>query len=118
MDLTIYHNPRCRKSRETLQIITDKGIQPTIIEYLKNTPTVAELKSVIDKLGVKPESLVRRGEKLFKENFKGKELTEQEWLDALVQFPDLIERPIVIKGERAVIGRPPENVESFFKMKN
>ena len=113
MDLTVYHNPRCRKSREALQIITDKGIEPKIVEYLKNTPTVVELRSVIDKLGVKPESLVRKGEQVYKEKFKGKELNDHEWIKVLVKFPVLIERPIVIKGNKAVIGRPPENVNTF-----
>ena len=114
MNLTIYHNPRCRKSRETLQIIMEKGIQPTIVEYLKNTPSKEELQNVIDKLGLKPESLVRKGEKVFKDNFKGKSFNDQEWLEILARHPVLIERPIVIKDENALIGRPPENVKSFF----
>ena len=113
MNLTIYHNPRCRKSRETLQIIMEKGIQPTIVEYLKNTPSKEELQNVIDKLGLKPESLVRKGEKVFKDNFKGKNFNDQEWLEILAKHPVLIERPIVIKDETALIGRPPENVKSF-----
>ena len=114
MNLTIYHNPRCRKSRETLQIIMEKGIQPTIVEYLKNTPSKEELQNVIDKLGLKPESLVRKGEKVFKDNFKGKNFNDQEWLEILAKHPVLIERPIVIKDETALIGRPPESVLELF----
>ena len=113
MELTVFHNPRCRKSRETLQIITGNGIEPNIIEYLKNPPTMEELKSVIQKLGINPESLIRKGEKVFKENYKGKQFNDQEWLEILVKHPVLIERPIVIKGNDAVIGRPPENVKTF-----
>jgi len=113
MDLTIFHNPRCRKSRETLQIIIESGIQPNVIEYLKTIPSKEELKSVIEKLGIKPESLVRKGEKIFKENYKGKSFNDQEWLEILAEHPVLIERPIVIKGDNALIGRPPENVKSF-----
>ena len=113
MDLTIFHNPRCRKSRETLQIIIESGINPIVVEYLKTTPSKEELQKVIEKLGINPESLVRKGERVFKDNFKGKSFNDQEWLEILANHPVLIERPIVIKGESALIGRPPENVKSF-----
>lgn len=108
--MKIYHNPRCRKSRETLAIIQEKGADPEIIEYLVNTPTKAELKSIIHKLGIKPYDLLRRGEDDFKSNFKGKDLSDDQWIDAMVAYPKLIERPIVVSGDRAVIGRPPEKV--------
>lgn len=109
-DITIYHNPRCSKSRKTLALLQEHGIEPTVVEYLKNPPDKRELEIITRKLGVKPEQIVRRGEASFKEKFAGKSLSDSEWLDALAEHPILIERPIVIKGERAVIGRPPENV--------
>lgn len=79
-------------------------------EYLKNPPSKDELKEVVKKLGIKPAELIRKGEAEFKEYFKGKDLSDDEWLDAMVKFPKLIERPIVIEGDKAVLGRPPENV--------
>jgi arsenate reductase len=109
-DLSIYHNPRCGKSRNTLAIISDKGLDVSVIEYLKTPPTKEELKAVVNKLGIKPEQLLRKGEAVFKEKYKGKELSDAEWIEAMVANPILIERPIVIKGNKAVIGRPPENV--------
>ncbi|MFT4526477.1 MAG: arsenate reductase [Bacteroidia bacterium] len=111
--MKIYHNPRCSKSRQTLQIITDAGIEPEIIEYLNDIPSREELKSVIDLLGIKPYELLRRGEADFKENYKGKDLSDDQWIDAMIKYPKLIERPIVIKGKKAVLGRPPENVKDL-----
>jgi arsenate reductase (glutaredoxin) len=108
--MRIYHNPRCSKSREALKLIQDKGVRPEIIEYLVTTPTESELKEVIDQIGISPEELVRKGEEDYKANFKGKQLTDSEWISALVKFPKLIERPIVVNGTLAVIGRPPEKV--------
>ena len=108
--MKIYHNPRCSKSRQTLALIEEKGIKPVIIEYLKQTPTKQELKEVINKLGLRPEDLIRKGEADYKENFKGEKLSDDEWVDAMIKYPKLIERPIVVKGEKAIIGRPPENV--------
>lgn len=111
--MKIYHNPRCSKSRQTLQLIKDAGVEPEIVEYLKNVPTAQELKEVIDFLGIKPYDLLRRGEADFKENFKDKELTDDEWIEAMVKYPKLIERPIVVKQKKAVLGRPPENVKTL-----
>ncbi len=108
--MKIYHNPRCRKSRETLAIIEEKGIEPEIILYLENNPTADEIKSLLKKLGKKAGEIIRKSEPAFKENFKGKTLSENEWIEAMVSFPKLIERPIVVKGKKAVLGRPPENV--------
>lgn len=108
--IRIYHNPRCRKSRETLEIIRKKGHEPEIIEYLKNPPSESELKNLLDKMKMKPEQIIRKGEELFKSNFKGKKFTDEEWLKVLVNNPKLIERPIVVSGEQVVLGRPPENV--------
>lgn len=108
--MEIYHNPRCRKSRETLSIIQEKGIVPEIRLYLESPPTKKELMSVLKKLNMPAAGLVRKSEAIFKERFKGKELDEQGWIDAMLEFPKLIERPIVISGNKAVIGRPPESV--------
>lgn len=111
----IYHNPRCGKSRATLALLRDNGIEPEIVEYLKQPPSAAELKSILAALGMKPEQLVRRGEDVFKTTYAGKTLTDAQWIDALVKHPILIERPIVISGQRAVLGRPPENVFELIK---
>ena len=111
--LKILHNPRCRKSRETLSLIQGKGIEVEIVEYLKEAPSADELRSILEMLQLSPEQLLRKGEAVFKENFKGKDLTNEEWIEAMVTNPVLIERPIVIKGDQAVIGRPPENVNAF-----
>lgn len=110
MELTIYHNPRCSKSRETLELIRAKGIEPTIIEYLKNVPTEKELKLLLMQLGMRADQLVRKNEAVFKEKFKGLEFNEDEWVTVMIEEPKLIERPIVVKGHSAILGRPPENV--------
>ncbi len=108
--MKIYHNPRCSKSRNSFNLLTEKGLEFETIEYLKTPLTKEELKTVIQQLGIPAKDLVRKGEKDFKENFKGKELSEEEWIDAMLTYPKLIERPIVVKGSKAVIGRPIENV--------
>ena len=108
--MKIYHNPRCRKSRETLALIEEKNITPEIILYLDDVPTPKELKRILKKLDMPAEKLIRKGEAIFKEKFKGKNLTEEKWIDAMVKYPKLIERPIVVDGKKAVLGRPPENV--------
>ncbi len=108
--MKIYHNPRCTKSRETLALLTENGIEPEIVLYLTNTLTSKELKSLLKKLGLKAEQIVRKTEAVYKENYKSKKLTETEWLAAMVEHPKLIQRPIVVKGDKAVLGRPPENV--------
>ncbi len=107
---TIYHNPKCTKSRATLALLQERGIEPTVIEYLKTPPTAPELKAIIGKLGITPEQLVRKGENVYKEKFAGQKLTDAQWVEAMVNNPILIERPIVVSGKRAVLGRPPENV--------
>jgi arsenate reductase (glutaredoxin) len=109
----IYHNPRCGKSRSALTLLQEKGITPQIVEYLKNPPTRDELKALVRKLRIKPEQLVRKGEDVFKQKHAGKVLNDDQWLDALVRDPILIERPIIVRGERAVIGRPPEKVQEL-----
>ena len=112
--LKIYHNPRCRKSRETLQLINDQGEEVEIVEYLNEIPTVETLRSILTKLGLKPIDIVRKGEQIYKENFKGKDYDDEEWLKILHENPKLIERPIVVKGGKAIIGRPPSNVNQLF----
>jgi len=112
--MKIYHNPRCRKSRETLELITNNGMDPEIILYLDTPPTKKELKEILDLLGIEPTDLLRKSEPIFKENYKGKELSNAKWIEAMIKHPKLIERPIVIKGKKAIIGRPPENVKSLF----
>jgi arsenate reductase (glutaredoxin) len=110
---TIYHNPRCRKSREGLQILEDSGETFETVLYLENPPSEKDLKSIISKLGISPIELVRKGEADWKENFKGKDLSDEEIIAAMVSYPKLIERPIVIKDNKAVIGRPPENIKDL-----
>ena len=113
MDTTILHNPRCGKSRQTLKLLHDRGENVQIVEYLKICPNPQQLGEIIEKIGLKPFDVIRKGEKIYKENFKGKELSDSEWLQAMVDNPILIERPIVIKGDKAAIGRPPEQVEAI-----
>lgn len=108
--MKIYHNPRCSKSRETLKLIQEKGIEPEIVEYLNTVPSEKEIAELLQMLGIPAEKLLRKGESIFKEKYKGKELTEAEWIKAMHENPKLIERPIVVKGNKAVIGRPPVNV--------
>lgn len=109
-EVTIYHNPRCRKSREALEILENTCKQLHIIDYIKNPPTEMQLEQILKKLGVPAEDLIRKNETIFKEQYKGKDLSEQEWIQAMVKDPILIERPIVIKGTKAVVARPPEKV--------
>jgi len=108
--MKIYHNPRCRKSRETLQILLDNNIESDIIDYLKNPLTKKEIKNILKLLGISAKDLVRKGEQLFKDLYKGEDLSEEEYVSILSLHPILIERPIVVKDNRAVLGRPPINV--------
>lgn len=112
--MKIYHNPRCSKSRETLNLIQEADKEVEIIEYLKDVPSKSELKDILKKLDISAESLIRKGEVVYKENYKGKELSENEWIDAMIAHPKLIERPIVIKNNKGILGRPPENVKQLF----
>ncbi len=108
--MKIYHNPRCSKSRQTLQILREKGVEPEVVRYLDTPPSKEELRELLQKLGLKPEDIVRKKEALYKEKYKGKNLSDEQWLEVLSQNPRLIERPIVIEGNKAVLGRPPERV--------
>lgn len=110
-DITIYHNPRCSKSRQTLKLLEEQGIEPEVVLYLENPPSKAELKGVLKKLGIAPRDLLRKGEDAYKENnLSDPGLSDAALIDAMITHPKLIERPIVIKGDKAVLGRPPENV--------
>ena len=111
--LTIYHNPRCRKSRETLKLIQESGNEVSIVEYLKKPPSERELRQLVEKLGLPVEYLIRTSEKVFIENYKGESLDSQAWFKILSDNPILIERPIVVKGDKAVLGRPPMNVNKL-----
>ena len=108
--MKIYHNTKCSKSRETLKYINEKGVSVDIVEYLKHPPTKQELQSILEKLKMAPIDIVRVGELLWKEHYASRQLSPEEVLDAIVKNPILLERPIVIDGDRAIIGRPPENV--------
>lgn len=108
--LKIFHNPRCSKSRQTLKLISDSNKEVEVVEYLNNPPTAEELRHIVELLGLPIEYLIRKNETIFKENFKDKDLSEDEWYEILASHPKLLERPIVVKGDEAILGRPPENV--------
>ena len=111
---TIYHNPRCSKSRHALQLLRDAGIEPAIIEYLKTPLAKEQLRNISQLLGLRPKDFVRKTEKDFKDNDLSKYLEDDDKIiDAMSLFPKIIERPIVVSGVEAVIGRPPENVQKL-----
>lgn len=111
MSVKIYHNPRCTKSRETLKLLTDKGIEPEVVEYLKTPPSHAELQDILQKLSLAPRQLMRRQEAEYKANgLDDPALSDSELIEAMVRIPKLIERPIVLANGKAAIGRPPEAV--------
>jgi arsenate reductase len=111
MTVTIYHNPRCAKSRETLKLLEEKGATPDIVEYLKHPPTADELNAILDKLGLKPRELMRTKEAEYKANgLDDPSLSETELIEAMIRIPKLIERPIVLANGKAAVGRPPESV--------
>ena len=107
---TIYHNPRCSKSRNTLALLEQNGIEPTVVLYLETPPDQAQIQALLAKLGLSAAELVRRGEDAYKSCGLSKESSEKELIAAMAEHPKLIERPIVVRGKRAVLGRPPENV--------
>ncbi|HED15642.1 MAG TPA: arsenate reductase (glutaredoxin) [Gammaproteobacteria bacterium] len=111
MSTTIYHNPRCSKSRQTLELLKEQGIEPTIIEYLKTPPDYATLDKLLQQLGLEPHQLMRTGEAEYKElKLAAETLSRQELIKIMVDHPKLIERPIVVSGKRAALGRPPTKV--------
>lgn len=108
---TIYHNPRCSKSRETLQLLEAQGIKPDVVLYLETPPDAPTLKNLLKKLGLKPRELMRQKEAEYKEmGLQDESLSEDQLIAAMVRCPKLIERPIVVHGKKAALGRPPENV--------
>ena len=111
--ITVFHNPRCSKSRQGLAILEESGKDFQVIKYLDNTLTKKELSELISKLDIKPIDLVRRNEAIWKEKFKDQDLSDSAIIDAMVQHPKLIERPIVVNGSKATVGRPPETIRSI-----
>jgi arsenate reductase len=109
----IYHNPRCKKSRAGLQYLQTKGVDPEIVEYIKNPISEEELKGVLVRLNKKPAEIIRTQEAIYKSDFKGKDFTDDEWVKILVENPKLIHRPIVVKGPKAVIGDPAEEIDTL-----
>jgi arsenate reductase (glutaredoxin) len=108
--MKIYHNPRCSKSREGLKFLEEKGFDIEIIDYMKTGITAKEIKEFLSKSGLKVNEIIRTNEDLYKEKYKGKELTKEEWINILVENPKLIQRPLVIKGTHAVLARPTEEI--------
>jgi arsenate reductase len=111
MQVKIYHNPRCSKSRQTLQLLQENGIEPDVVEYLKTPPDKNTLKKILKQLGLSPRDVMRRKENEYKDNhLDDPSLTDDQLIDAMLKHPKLIERPIVVTDKGAAIGRPPENV--------
>ncbi|MEZ5907965.1 MAG: arsenate reductase (glutaredoxin) [Hyphomicrobiaceae bacterium] len=111
MTITIYHNPRCSKSRQTLALLEERGVAPQIVLYMQDTPTVSELKALLAKLGLTAQQLLRRKEAKARElGLTATDVSEDAVLAAMARHPELIERPIVVRGNKARLGRPPETV--------
>ncbi|HAF27432.1 MAG TPA: arsenate reductase (glutaredoxin) [Bacteroidales bacterium] len=114
MTYKIYHNTKCRKSRGGLQYLEERGIKPEIVEYLKDNPfTEKSLSEIIHKLGIKPIGLIRTQEAEYKQNYKGKDFSDDEWIKILVENPKLIKRPIIVKDKKAVVGDVVENIDAL-----
>lgn len=111
----VLHNNRCTKSRNALSLLDEKGIPYKVVPYLEGVLKENDLVEILAKLQLKPEQIVRKSEALFKENFKGKTMSDKEWIKALIEYPKLIERPIVYDNHQAVVGRPTENILEFIK---
>lgn len=111
--IEIIHNPHCSKSRAALNFLKESGLDVKEIRYLENPLNKEELRNILTKLGISPYDLIRKNEVVFKDEFKDKDLSDEEWIDAMVKYPKLIERPIVINGNRAVVGRPLAKVEEI-----
>ncbi|MFY7672421.1 arsenate reductase (glutaredoxin) [Tenacibaculum sp. MEBiC06402] len=111
--IKIYHNPRCSKSRQGLAILEESGKEFKTVKYLEDTLNEKELSEIIDLLNISPIDLVRKNEKIWKENFKGKDLSDSDIIKAMVENPKLIERPIVVNNNKAVVGRPPETIKEI-----
>jgi arsenate reductase len=113
MKYTIYHNPRCRKSREALQLLEEKNIKFKVINYLKEVFDKQSLEKVLDVIGKKPSEALRKNEEIWRKQFSGKKIGEEEILKLMIKYPKLIERPMVINGNKGVIARPLENLMDF-----
>lgn len=111
--VTIYHNPRCRKSRAGLEYLLEKKLEPVIIDYINNPLTEEELEDLFKKLGTQPSAMIRTQEDFFRKELKGKEISEKQWLAILAEHPKLLQRPIVVKGDRAVFAQPPEKIDGL-----
>lgn len=109
--IKIYHNPRCTKSRQGVAFLEEKGVEFKVIKYLEDAFTFETLSQVIDELGMEPLALIRKNEAIWKSDFKGKELSDKEIIQAMVNFPKLIERPIIVNNGKAVVARPTEKIE-------
>ncbi len=115
MSVTIYHNPKCSKSRQTLELLQQNGITPAIIEYLKTPPTAETLKEILAQLGLAPRDLMRKKEAVYAEcGLDNPSLSDDHLIDFMIQNPILIERPIVLANGKAALGRPPEQVLDIF----
>jgi arsenate reductase len=115
--VTIFHNTRCSKSREVLGILEESNCEIEIVEYLKNTPKKKDLKDLLMKLDLKPLDIIRTNEPVFEKKFKNKKFTDAEWIQIIIENPVLLQRPIVIDGYKAIIGRPVERVVELLKRK-
>lgn len=111
--ITLYHNPRCRKSREAVQALDEAKLEYQVRLYLTEVLTKEELEALLKKLAINPEQLIRKGEAVWKQQYKGKQLSDVQLIDAMVANPKLIERPILEQGQQAVVGRPIESVYQF-----
>lgn len=111
--IKIYHNPRCSKSRLGLSLLEELGVNIEVVKYLNQPLSASELSEILEKLNYKPIELVRKNEKIWKEQFKGKDLTDAQIVQAMVDYPKLIERPIVVNGDKAVVGRPTEKIKEI-----
>tara|TARA_R100000935_G_scaffold21876_4_gene40544 strand:- start:100875 stop:101216 length:342 start_codon:yes stop_codon:yes gene_type:complete len=111
--ITLYHNPRCSKSRQGLAIVEESGKKFEVVKYLDEPLSEAKLSEIIALLAISPSDLVRKNEAVWKENYKGKTLTDTQIIKAMVKYPKLIERPIVVNGKKAVVGRPPETIRNI-----
>lgn len=110
---TVYHNPRCSKSRCAIQHLDKQKVEYEVVEYLKESPSAEQLTEILKMLAIPAADLIRKGEADFKDNYKGKELSESEWISAMVKYPKLIERPIVVLDGKAIIARPLERINAL-----
>jgi arsenate reductase len=113
--IKIYHNPRCRKSRAGLTHLETKKVEFEVIDYLKNPISEVELADLLMKLNKSPQDIIRTQEEIYKSNFKGKNFADEEWIKIMVEYPKLIHRPIVVRNYKAVLGQPPEEIDTLFK---